>query len=129
MLELEVVTPSRTALHEPVRYVVVPSTEGRYGILPHHAPMVVALGRGVLHYGQGERRLGLVVEGGICELSGRKATILTEVALLPEDIDVRAEQEKRAEAEALLTQGGTPAQIAEARGRLAEALARLEIIE
>ena len=52
-LRLEIVTPERHAFTQDVDMVVVPGIDGQLGILPHHAPLITALGIGELKVRQG----------------------------------------------------------------------------
>ncbi len=50
---LEVVTPEREVVREPVAEVQVPGREGYLGILPGHTPLLTELGIGALSYRKG----------------------------------------------------------------------------
>ena len=116
-------------MQAPVEYVSLPSVEGLYGILPRHAPMLVALKTGVVHYRQAGERRGVAVRGGFAEVTGRQVVILAEHAELPEDIDVAEAERQREEARALIESGGDQAEIQMARERLEHALARLRVAQ
>src|SRR5688572_22518014 len=51
-IQLEVVTPERRVLAEPVDMVTVPGLGGELGILPGHTPLISQLQTGVLTYVQ-----------------------------------------------------------------------------
>ncbi|MDR2161181.1 MAG: F0F1 ATP synthase subunit epsilon, partial [Desulfovibrio sp.] len=53
-LHLEIVTPDGPVLSRQVDYVSVPGTEGVFGVLPGHIPLLSALAVGSLHYDAGE---------------------------------------------------------------------------
>ena len=46
--EFDLVSPERLLLSEPVEMVVVPGTEGDFGVLPGHAPFISTLRPGVI---------------------------------------------------------------------------------
>ena len=46
LVNFELVTPERLLLSEAVEMVVVPGTEGNFGVLPGHAPLISSIGRG-----------------------------------------------------------------------------------
>ena len=125
MMTLEVVSPERLVLYTPAEYVSLPSIEGLYGILPRHAPMLVALKTGVVHYRDGGARRGVAIRGGFAEVSYAKVVVLAEHAELPEDIDVVEAERQRAEARAIIEAGGDQAEVKLARERLEVALTRL----
>ena len=64
--ELELVSPERLLLSRPVEMATIPAAEGDIGVLPGHAPMIVALKGGVItvrENGQDTERL--FVAGGV----------------------------------------------------------------
>lgn len=124
-MTLEVVSPERLVLHTPVEYVSLPSIEGLYGILPRHAPMLIALKTGVVHYREGGVKRGVAIRGGFAEVNEHQVVVLAEQAELPEDIDVAEAERQRAEARAIIEAGGDQAEVKLARERLEVALARL----
>src|SRR5262249_30639064 len=99
-IELQIVTPDRLLVKEQVDEVEIPGTEGYFGVLPGHTPMLAALAIGEMWYRQGQVKTQLVVAHGFCEVLPDRVTILATVAEKAADIDaVRAEEaKKRAEA-------------------------------
>ena len=94
-LTLEVATPSRLVISEQVDEVVLPGTEGSFGVLPGHAPFLATLGIGeaVYRIGRDERHLAMV--GGFAEVRNDKVIVLTDAAERPDEIDrARAERAK-----------------------------------
>ena len=49
-LTLELATPTRMVVAAEVDEVVVPGSEGYFGVLPGHAPLLATLGIGELTY-------------------------------------------------------------------------------
>lgn len=87
-IELEVVTPERRVLGEPVDMVTVPGLGGELGILPGHTPLISQLQTGVLSYVQEGKTFQLHVSGGFVEVRDDHVAVLSEVAERPEEIDV-----------------------------------------
>ncbi|MDI3298841.1 MAG: ATP synthase F1 subunit epsilon [Bacillota bacterium] len=127
-IRMSVVTPKGTLFDGAVEYLTLPSVEGIYGVLPGHAPMVVALRPGVVHYGMAGRH-GIAVGSGLCEILQDRATLLVEEAYLPGQLDIAALHEQRAALAAQIEAGGTPEEIAQARQKLRQVLALLELGE
>ena len=102
--------------------VVCRTTDGEIAFLPGHVPFVGALGIAkvrVILPEQGE--VAVAVHGGFVEVSGDHVTILSDVAELPEQIDVvRAETAKERAAAARQRE-------LRRRGRARSALARAEL--
>jgi len=86
-IQLEVVTPERRVLAEPVDMVTVPGLGGELGILPGHTPLISQLQTGVLTYVQEGKSYLLHVSGGFVEVRDDHVSVLADVAELPEEID------------------------------------------
>lgn len=52
-MELEIISPSGVLFKGETSYVCFPGKEGSFDVLPHHAPMIAALGVGVILYRAG----------------------------------------------------------------------------
>jgi F-type H+-transporting ATPase subunit epsilon len=94
-IQLEVVTPERRVLGEPVDMVTVPGLNGEMGILPGHTPLISQLKTGVLSYLQDSRTTQLLVSGGFVEVRDDRVSVLAEIAERPEEIDVAAARASR----------------------------------
>ena len=86
-IQLDVVTPERRVLAEPVDMVTVPGMGGELGILPGHTPLISQLQTGVLTYVQEGKSSLLHVSGGFVEVRDDHVSVLADVAELPEEID------------------------------------------
>lgn len=86
-IQLEVVTPERRVLGEPVDMVTVPGLNGEMGILPGHTPLISQLKTGVLSYLQDGRTTQLMVSGGFVEVRDDHVSVLADIAERPEEID------------------------------------------
>lgn len=127
-LQLELVSPEKLLLSRPVDMATLPAVEGEMGVLPGHAPMIVALRGGVIAVTEGgqvtER---LFVAGGFAEVTAERVTILAD-EVTPVANLTRAEAERRiAEAETALaaTAGESPERVEAAMARLLSARAML----
>lgn len=124
-LDLEIISPERVVLRETVDYVDVPSVEGRYGILPDHAPMLAGLKVGVVHYRVGGERRNVAIHGGFMEVTPEKTTLLVDGVELPEEIDVAREWEEYHSARRRIEEADLAEDIQLAREQLERAVARL----
>jgi F-type H+-transporting ATPase subunit epsilon len=86
-LKLELATPTRLVVSGEADEVVVPGTEGAFGVLPGHAPLLSLVGTGEVMYRTGREEHYLAVSGGFAEVGPDHVTILTESAERPEEID------------------------------------------
>jgi F-type H+-transporting ATPase subunit epsilon len=94
-IQFELVTPERLILSEPVDMVVVPGTEGNFGALPGHAPLISTIRPGTIDvYVGGAVTRRIFVVGGIAEVVPDRVTVLADEAIAPEALD-RAGTEAR----------------------------------
>ena len=52
-IKLEVVTPERLLVSEPVDEIIAPGYEGEFGVLPEHTQFLAILQIGILRYRKG----------------------------------------------------------------------------
>lgn len=91
-LDVEIVTPERIILQQPVDELNVPNDWGYIGILPGHTPLLTILGQGELMYRQGAAQNYMSLFWGYMEVNEDKVTILAEIAEPGTEIDrARAE--------------------------------------
>ena len=126
-LRLELVTPERRAFAEDVDMVVVPGIDGQLGILPHHTPLITALGVGELKVRQGGREQIFGVSGGFVEVRPDRVVVMADLAEHSDEIDEAAAVEARMQAEAHLGEVQDPVDLARARAALQTALLRERI--
>jgi F-type H+-transporting ATPase subunit epsilon len=99
-LVLEVVTPEGLLIRDEVDSVQAPGSEGSFGVLPGHVPMLTTLGAGEIIYRQGAETGHIACLFGFCEVMPDRVHILAEGGEKAGDIDVaRAEKAKSRAAE------------------------------
>lgn len=75
--------------------VVIPGTEGQFGILADHAPLIAAIDAGVIRVYDGETVVDQVfVDGGFAEVTGERCTVLAERATPVSDLDAAELEEQ-----------------------------------
>ena len=85
-LQVVVVSPARPVYEGTADFVTVPALDGQLGILPGHAPIVAALGSGLLRIGQqGGSVDRFAVTGGFLKAGGTKVTVLVDSAVTKAD--------------------------------------------
>lgn len=82
MLHFELVTPEKLLRSESVHMVVVPGTEGDFGVLEGHAPFMSTIRDGVISVytsanGHSET---IAIKGGFAEVNDKGLTVLAEHA-------------------------------------------------
>ncbi|HVC52000.1 MAG TPA: ATP synthase F1 subunit epsilon [Stellaceae bacterium] len=87
-VQFDLVSPERLILSEMVEMVVVPGTEGNFGVLPGHAPLISAIRPGTIDIYEGRAiTQRFFVVGGIAEVTPERCTVLADEALAPEALD------------------------------------------
>jgi F-type H+-transporting ATPase subunit epsilon len=95
-LNLQIVSGERSLVNDQVDEVEIPGSEGYFGVLPGHTPMLAMLGVGELWYRKGGVTHYLSIAEGFAEVQPDRVTILAQIAESAEQIDiVRAEAAKR----------------------------------
>lgn len=124
---LEVVSADRSIVNEMVDEAQVPGSEGYFGVLPGHTPLLALLGTGELWYRQGNDRHFLSIAYGFAEVQPDRVTILAQIAERADEIDIaRAEAAKR-RAEERLTTPQADMDFERARVALLKSLVRLQV--
>lgn len=69
-MELEIISPSGILFKGETDYVSFPGTAGSFDVMPHHAPMIAALGEGVIRYqtNNKEEQQEIKIQSGFVEV-------------------------------------------------------------
>src|ERR1700723_2037621 len=100
----DLVSPEKLAFSGEVDQVDVPGTEGDFGVLAGHAPVVAAIRPGILTVTTGGTHQKIIVLGGLAEVSDKGLTVLADVATSIDDIDKTAFADQIAQMEAKLAE-------------------------
>ena len=126
-LLLEIVTPDRSLVREEVDEIVLPGSEGYFGVLPGHTPLLAMLKVGELWYRIGQERQYLVITGGFVEVLPDRVTVLANVAERAEDIDIARAEAARKRAEERVARPQPDIDVERARIALMKSLIRLQV--
>src|SRR5215211_983846 len=84
--QFDLVSPEQLVFSGEVEHVVVPGTEGEFGVLAGHAPLVAMLKPGILKIlGPNEQRI--MVVGGFAEVGPEGLTVLADLATPVDEVD------------------------------------------
>ena len=93
--KLEVITPTQTMINEEVEMVVVPGSEGHFGVLPLHVHTLSTLDRGIITvYENNDASNEIIIDGGIADVTPQGCTILVERAEIVKSLDKNEIEEK-----------------------------------
>jgi len=78
-LNLKIMTPQGAFFEGEVESLSVPGINGYFGVLPNHAPMISAVGTGVLKIEKDGDLQYYVVSGGLAEITREETTVLADI--------------------------------------------------
>ena len=129
-VQFELVTPERLVVSTEVEMVIVPGTEGNFGVLAGHSPLISTIRPGMIEIYEVRPNISerIFIVSGIAEVTPERCTVLAEEAMSPSSLDRVA-----VEAELQTVEGNLPGlreQVGRATGtdrdRLAAELRGLE---
>ena len=86
--KLEVITPTQTMINEEVEMVVVPGSEGHFGVLPLHAHTLSTLDKGIVTvFENNDASNEIIIDGGIADVTPQGCSILVERAEIVKSLD------------------------------------------
>jgi F-type H+-transporting ATPase subunit epsilon len=85
--QFDLVSPEKLLISGEVTQVDVPGSEGDFGVLAGHAPMVTTLRPGILVVYRDGGELRVVVNGGFAEVSPTALTVLADMAVPQDEFD------------------------------------------
>ncbi|CAO3353526.1 F0F1 ATP synthase subunit epsilon [Azospirillum melinis] len=128
-VEFELVSPEKLLKSQPVDMVVVPGSEGDFGVLAGHSPMISTVRPGVIDVYEGDRIVDRVfVAGGFAEVTEARCTVLAEEAVALTDLDRAAVEKQIKDLSEDLDDSKSDAERAAAESKLAVARAKLDAL-
>lgn len=96
-LHFSLVSPAKELFSGEVDHVIAPGSDGEFGVLVNHAPLMTTLRNGVVRVLEGDTvKMRIFVRGGFADITSAGLTILAEEARMLDDVkaeDVQAEME------------------------------------
>ena len=126
-IQLQVVSADRSLINEAVDEVQIPGSEGYFGVLPGHTPLLASLGAGELWYRQGQEIHYLAMAYGFAEVQPDRVTILAEFAERADEIDAARAEAAKTRAEQRLVSPTMDMDAERARIALLKSLIRLQV--
>lgn len=78
-MKLEIITPDKKLFEGTVKYAGFPGSEGSFGVLDNHAPMIATLKEGKIELTEeSNNKLEFAVKGGVVEVLKNKVIVLAE---------------------------------------------------
>src|SRR5687767_15792974 len=120
-VSFRLVMPEREVLATEADMVVVPGSEGDFGVLHGHAPLISTVRPGVLEVLQGNKvEQRFMVVGGIAEVTPERCTVLADEAVPFEQVTPEQLAQREKDAEEELSDAATDAEKAVAQKNRSE---------
>lgn len=126
-LTLEVVTPHGLLVRDEVDSVQAPGSEGSFGVLPGHIPLLATLGAGEIIYKKGAETGRIVCLFGFCEVLPDRVHIMAEGGELAAEIDIAKAERAKAQAAERMKMVKDEEGFNEAQADYVKAVARLSV--
>ena len=126
-LKLEIVTPEEKIYSEDVEMVTLPGSEGELGVYPKHVPLLTTLKPGELRVVKSGRETTMAIGEGFVEIKGDAVSVLTDMALESEKIDIATAEAAVERAKAAMKEDHSAEEVAAIQASLQKALAQLHV--
>lgn len=128
--DLTIMSPDSVLFQGRAQSLIAPGSEGYFGVLARHAPMVAALRAGVLAVVEPDGdRLYFSLASGLLEVGHDGVSVLADAGESVEDIDVARARAAEERARERLHLHGPEVDVTRAEAALQRALARLQAAE
>lgn len=126
-LKLEIVTPEGTVYSEDVEMVTLPAMDGEMGVYPEHVPLMTQMVPGeIIVHNKGNDAF-IATGEGLIEVTAKRVSILTDLAVAADRIDEAKAEEARRRAEARLREKLSDEEVASVNASLARSLAQISV--
>jgi F-type H+-transporting ATPase subunit epsilon len=126
-LQLQIVTPDRALGREEVDEVYIPGSEGYFGVLPGHTPLLATMKVGEMWYRIGQEKHYLAIAGGFVEVLPDRVSVLAQIAERAEEIDIGRAEAAKKRAEERIARPHAEMDFERARIALMKSLIRLQV--
>ena len=128
-MTLDILTPERSVCCVEAEIVIARALDGELGILPNHAPLVVALDIAPLRYRKDGVEHFVAISNGFMEVKDNRVTILAPTAETEAEIDFSRAESAKERAERRIAEHAPDTDVRRAELALRRALMRLKIAE
>lgn len=128
-LKLQVVSPDKPGFAADVTLVTLPGTEGEFGVMARHMPVMATIKPGTLKVTANGKRELYFVSKGFVEVNPKSVTVLAEAYERSDEIDADRAKKSMEKAKELLASKKEMKNNPEALASLERAQGRLKVIE
>lgn len=120
--KFEIVTPEKVVYSDVVQSISADGTEGAFGVLAGHAPMITELQTSILtaHDSNG-KTLRFALDRGFLEIMTNTVVVLTDSCVTEDSVDVEKVRAEKDSAEKAIASGGSAEEKEKAQAALKRA--------
>ena len=107
--------------------LIIPASDGEYGVLYGHEPVVLAVLAGEMRFTVNGTLYEVAVGDGIADVTSELVTVLTDFAEYSDEIDLIRAQAAKARAEDRIKAQKDSVSVAHAQAALSRAIARIKV--
>ena len=123
---LKILVADKTFYQGPAQSLVIPTSDGQYGIQAHHENEIVAVQIGIAGFSDGDGiRHTAVLSEGICKIEDNEVVIMVETAERSEEIDRLAAEREAADAKQALEHHLNVTDARRAQAKMVRAMSRI----
>ena len=126
-LTLEIVTPEGVQRYDAVEMVTLPGVVGEMGVYPQHVPLMTQMVPGEIIVHKEGRDVFIATGEGLIEVTAKRVSVLTDLAIQADRIDEAKAEEARRRAEARLQEKLSAEEVASVTASLARSVAQLRV--
>ncbi len=125
---LSVLAANEKLYEGPCESLVLPSSDGSYGVQAHHSDLIAAVYPGEIRYRvPGEEFQIAAVSEGIVKIENNDVLVLVDTAERPEEIDENRARREAEAAQEVLLQSRQITEYRSAQAQLARAISRMKV--
>ena len=128
-INLQIITPEKTAYEGKIDQVTLPTADGEITILANHIPLISTMKHGELTIKNGSEEIPMAVCNGFIEVKKNRIIVMTDIAERAEDIDEQKAQEAKKRAQESLKEKDRMSDVAfaDVTATLERSLARIKV--
>lgn len=129
MLHLQIITPEKTVFDDEVDQITLPTSQGQITVLPHHTGLITNIEPGELIYRKHSKETHVAAGFGFAQVGKDNVKVLVDLAAPEEEIEEKAIEAAKKEAEETLKQKHllSEEEYATAAANLQKALMQLKV--
>ena len=129
-IRLDIVSAEEELFSADVQMVFAPAMMGEVGVSPQHTPLMTKLKAGDVRAQISDTETKtFFISGGLLEIQPNSVTILSDTAIIEDDLDEEIAKQAESKAREAMENSGSDMDLVKAKTELAQAAAQLKLIK